>query len=207
MTHINNDDMIQRKSCDNKWRLSHNSCQREIVFCPGNAVNIKVRQFALLAFQWQLHTAIGHVKVQTWTDTEGSGRLRITDLKTVVNGSGKVCHPYAPTAFMLQEIYLVLISVGSWVDLRAIVRSGRIMSINNSNGVIGNRTRKLPTYSCATAHQTRRHPYLSRLSFSCVLNIKAECFSILCQQVRLYLCALCESKKEEQLFILRIGNI
>jgi hypothetical protein len=43
VTHINNDDMIQRKSCGNKWRLRHNSCLREIFSFSGNAVNIKVR--------------------------------------------------------------------------------------------------------------------------------------------------------------------
>jgi len=81
------------------------------------------------------------------------------------------------------------------------------MSINNSNGVIGNRTRNPPACSCATAHRTRRHPYLSHLTCSCVLNIKAECFSILCEQLRLYLCALCGSKKEQRLFILKTSNL
>ena len=46
-----------------------------------------------------------------------------------------------------QEIFPVLISVRGWVDPRATVRPGRIMSIKNSNDTIGNRTRDLPTCS------------------------------------------------------------
>jgi hypothetical protein len=81
------------------------------------------------------------------------------------------------------------------------------MSINNSNGIIGNRTRNLPTCSCATAHRARRHPYLSHVTCSRVPNNKAECFSILYQQVHLHLCVFCGSKKEQRLFTLQIINL
>jgi len=41
----------------------------------------------------QLLTAIRHVKVQNWTNPEGSRRLRLPDFKTVVNEGAKVVSP------------------------------------------------------------------------------------------------------------------
>jgi len=51
------------------------------------------------------------------------------------------CQPYTPAAFTLQEIFLVLISVRFWVNLRV------IMSMKISSDTIGNRTRDLPAGS------------------------------------------------------------
>jgi len=59
------------------------------------------------------------------------------------------CQPYAPAAFTPQEIFLVLISLESWVD-PAIVRN---MPMKNFKETIGNRTRDLPAYG-AMPHPT-----------------------------------------------------
>jgi hypothetical protein len=63
--------------------------------------------------------------------------------------------PYAPTAFIPQELFLVLISLrGSANPSRS--AAGRNMSMKNSSDTIGNRTRDLP--ACTTVSQPTAPP-------------------------------------------------
>ena len=51
------------------------------------------------------------VPLQDWTGPEGFRRLRLPDFKTIDTYRWQVCQPYAPAAFIPQEILLVLVSV------------------------------------------------------------------------------------------------
>jgi len=62
------------------------------------------------------------IPVQAWTGPEVSRRFRLQDSKTIGTWRLKGFRPYAPAAFTLQEIFLVLISSRGWVDPRAKVR-------------------------------------------------------------------------------------
>jgi hypothetical protein len=48
---------------------------------------------------------------RAWTGPYGCRRLRLPDFQTVDTLRQYGCQPYAPAAFILQEIFLVLISV------------------------------------------------------------------------------------------------
>jgi hypothetical protein len=51
------------------------------------------------------------IPLQAWTGPEESRRLRLPDFKTIGTWRWYGCQPYALTAFIPQEIFLVLISV------------------------------------------------------------------------------------------------
>jgi hypothetical protein len=57
------------------------------------------------------------------------------------------CQPYAPTALYPSGRFLGLLSVGGWIDPRAIVRLEGLSQLKKSNDLFGNRTRDHPACS------------------------------------------------------------
>jgi hypothetical protein len=83
------------------------------------------------------------IPLQASTGPEGLRRLKLPNFRQSAHESDKVVSPtYRPP--LLQETFLVLISVRGWVDPSA---TGRIMSMKKFNDTIGNRTRDLSTCS------------------------------------------------------------
>ena len=62
------------------------------------------------------------IPLQAWTGPEGYRRLGIPDFMTVGIWRWKGCQPYAPAAFTVQEIFLLLISFRGSVDPRTTVQ-------------------------------------------------------------------------------------
>jgi hypothetical protein len=62
------------------------------------------------------------IPLQAWTGPEGSRRLKLPDFKTIGTWRYKVVSPVHRPPLSPQEIFLVLISVRGWVNLKATVR-------------------------------------------------------------------------------------
>jgi len=118
--------------------LVEQSCINTVIAPRGQSVNFWLAHCNLIFFKWRwtvqctdelnnLNIDKGKGKgksipLQAWTDPEGSRRLKHPDFNTFGTWSWYGCQLYAPVAFTLQEIFLILISVRSWGDLRVIVR-------------------------------------------------------------------------------------
>jgi hypothetical protein len=88
------------------------------------------------------------IPTQVWTEAYGSRSLRRPEY--IAN------RPCAPAAFTPQDIFLVLSSVRVWVEPTAVVRPGRIKSMQNPNNLI--RNRNLDLSACGAELQPTAPP-------------------------------------------------
>ena len=82
------------------------------------------------------------------------------------------CQPYAPAPFTPQEIFLVLISLRSWVESQAHSAAGGTMSIKSSNDTIGNRTRDLSDCSDVILYYRLMMHGNSNIKYSICISLK-----------------------------------
>jgi hypothetical protein len=94
--------------------------------CVGNKLLITTTFTSKTERFWTVHTywesSRGKaIPVQAWTGSESSRRLRFLDFETICTLRWWGYQPYAPAAFSLQDISLVLNSVRGRVDPRYIL--------------------------------------------------------------------------------------
>jgi len=86
------------------------------------------------------------VPLQAWSDPEGSKKLRFPDFMTTAEDGGKIVslthRPSLPPGNTPGTHFCSRLSRPQGHSV-----TGRIMSLKNSNGIIGNRTRDLPVCS------------------------------------------------------------
>ena len=89
------------------------------------------------------------IPLQFWTGTEGSKRLRLPDFKTIGTWRWKGCQPYASPAFTPPPPRNIPGTHFCWrlSQPQGHIGAGRIMSMKNSNNIIGKRTRDLSACS------------------------------------------------------------
>ena len=84
-------------------------------------IEVYLNSYEILPVPWQYIKGKA-VPLQAWTVPEGSRKLRFPDFVTTAQDGGRLSALRTGRLYP-QEILLVLISVGGWVDLRAIGQS------------------------------------------------------------------------------------